>query len=142
ESTSESTSELTSAQDAEMTKQEQAAARVAELKGQEVFIKRTTGVFKCSNCNYEYKESEGDQMMIGGLNPPGTPFASLPSNYRCPTCRASKDSFTEVVEEIAGFEVNQGYGFGTNGMTGGEKNLLIFGGLGAFFVLFLAGYGL
>mmetsp|Transcript_25391 Transcript_25391/g.47716 ORF Transcript_25391/g.47716 Transcript_25391/m.47716 type:complete len:186 (+) Transcript_25391:68-625(+) len=139
---SEATSDLTSKQDAEMTRQEEALKRVAELKSQEVFIKRSTGVFKCQNCNYEYKESEGDQMMIGGVNPPGTSFSSLASNYRCPTCRASKDSFQEVVEEIAGFEVNQGYGFGTNSMTGGQKNALIFGGLAAFFVLFLAGYGM
>jgi hypothetical protein len=36
----------------------------------------------------------------------------------------------------------QGYGFGTNSMTGGQKNLLIFGGLGAFLALFLLGYAL
>ncbi|KAG5188221.1 ALG6, ALG8 glycosyltransferase family-domain-containing protein [Tribonema minus] len=35
-----------------------------------------------------------------------------------------------------------GYGFGTNSMTGGQKNLLIFGGLGVFLALFLLGYAL
>ncbi len=128
--------------DAEMDAQEKAAKKVAELKAQEVFIKRETGIWACGTCDYKYDEAKGDMDMIGGTNPAGTPFAELPSNYRCPTCRSSKDSFTAVVEEIAGFEVNQGYGFGTNGMTGGQKNLLIFGGLGAFFVLFLSGYAM
>jgi hypothetical protein len=48
----------------------------------------------------------------------------------------------EVVEEIPGFEVNQGYGFGTNSWTAGQKNLAIFGGLAVFFLLFLGGYAL
>ncbi|CAN0564410.1 unnamed protein product, partial [Ectocarpus sp. 12 AP-2014] len=43
---------------------------------------------------------------------------------------------------IAGFEDNANYGFGANQMTGSQKNLLIFGSLFAFFVLFLAGYAL
>ena len=72
----------------------------------------------------------------------GTSFDDLPTNWRCPTCRASKDNFNEVVETIPGFEVNQGYGFGTNSMTSGQKNGLIWGSIGAFFVLFLGGYGL
>jgi rubredoxin len=99
-------------------------------------------VFKCDNCGYEYDEAKGDAGLIGGQFAAGTKFADLPANYRCPTCRSSKDGFAPVVEEIAGFAVNQGYGFGTNAMTGGQKNLLIFGGLGAFFVLFLGGYGM
>lgn len=49
---------------------------------------------------------------------------------------------SQVVETIPGFEVNQGYGFGTNSMTTGEKNTLIWGGLAAFFALFLGGYAL
>lgn len=43
---------------------------------------------------------------------------------------------------IAGFEDNLSYGLGANNLTGGQKNLLIFGSLAAFFVLFLAGYAL
>ena len=81
-------------------------------------------------------------MMIGGMIKPDTPFSELPSNWRCPVCRASKDSFEEIVEEIPGFEVNQGYGFGTNSWTAEQKNLAIFGGLAAFFLLFLSGYAL
>lgn len=44
--------------------------------------------------------------------------------------------------QVAGFAENQGYGLGTNAMTGEQKSLLIFGSLAAFFVLFLLGYAL
>ncbi len=113
-----------------------------ELRAQEVFMKRSTGIHKCSNCDWEYDPAKGDSFLIGGMIKPDTPFEELPSNWRCPTCRASKDSFKEVVETIPGFEVNQGYGFGTNAMTTGEKNALIWGGLAAFFLLFIGGYAL
>ena len=81
-------------------------------------------------------------MMIGGMIKPGTKFDDTPSDWRCPVCRASKDAFREVTEEIPGFEVNQGYGFGANSWTSGQKNLAVFGGLAAFFVLFLSGYAM
>ena len=42
--------------------------------------------------------------------------------------------------EVAGFAENQGYGLGTNSMTGEQKSLLIFGALAAFFALLIAGY--
>ncbi len=116
--------------------------RADELRAQEVFMKRSTGLHKCSNCDWEYDPEKGDSFLIGGMIKPGTQFADLPSNWRCPTCRASKDNFVEVVETIPGFEVNQGYGFGTNSMTTGEKNTLIWGGLAAFFLLFIGGYAL
>lgn len=116
--------------------------KVEELKAQEVFIQRSTGKYACSTCDWEYDEAKGDSFMIGGLVKPGTPFDELPSNWRCPTCRASKDNFNEITEEIPGFEVNQGYGFGGNSMTSGQKNGIIFGGLALFFILFLGGYGL
>ena len=113
-----------------------------ELRAQEVFMKRSTGVHKCSSCDWEYDPEKGDSFLIGGMIKPGTAFEDLPSNWRCPTCRASKDSFSEVVETIPGFEVNQGYGFGTNSMTSGQKNTLIWGSLAAFLFLFLGGYAL
>jgi len=113
-----------------------------ELRAQEVFMKRSTGIHKCSNCDWEYSPEKGDSFLIGGMIKPGTDFAELPSNWRCPTCRASKDNFVEVVETIPGFEVNQGYGFGTNAMTSGQKNTLIWGSLGFFLFLFLGGYAL
>lgn len=116
--------------------------RADELRAQEVFMKRSTGIHKCQSCSWEYDVKKGDSFLIGGVVQPGTPFSELPSNWRCPTCRASKDNFLEVTEEIPGFEVNQGYGFGGNAMTSGQKSGLVFGGLFAFFLLFLAGYGL
>ena len=112
------------------------------LREQEVFMKKSTGVHKCTNCDWAYDETKGDSMMIGGMIKPGTKFEELPSDWRCPVCRASKDAFNEVVEEIPGFEVNQGYGFGTNSWTAGQKNLAIFGGLAVFFLLFLSGYAM
>ncbi|CAB9511031.1 Rubredoxin [Seminavis robusta] len=128
--------------DAETKLQMEKQRRAEELRAQEVFMKKSTGIYKCTNCDWEYDEEKGDKMMIGGMIDPGTKFEELPANWRCPVCRASKDSFDEVVEEIPGFEVNQGYGFGTNAWTAGQKNLAIFGGLGAFFLLFLSGYAL
>jgi rubredoxin len=116
--------------------------KAEELRSQEVFMKKSTGKHKCTNCDWVYDQEKGDSMMIGGLIKPGTTFEVLPSNWRCPVCRASKDSFAEVVEEIPGFEVNQGYGFGTNAWTAGQKNAAIFGGLGLFFLLFISGYAM
>ena len=82
------------------------ARRADELRAQEVFMKRSTGLHKCSNCDWQYDPAKGDSFLIGGMIQPGTPFEELPSNWRCPTCRASKDSFREIVEEIPGFEVS------------------------------------
>ena len=118
------------------------ARRAQELREQEVFMQKSTGKHICGNCDWVYDESKGDSMMIGGMIKPDTPFAELPSNWRCPVCRASKDSFQEEVVEIPGFAVNQGYGFGGNAMTGEQKTGVIFGGLGFFFLLFLSGYAM
>jgi hypothetical protein len=64
----------------------------------------------------------------------------LPSDWGCPTCGAAKATFQVQEQEIAGFAVNQQYGLGTNTMTAGQKSILIYGSLGLFFALFLAGY--
>ena len=128
--------------DEETRKMLEKQRRADELRAQEVFMKKSTGKHRCTNCDWEYDEKKGDSMMIGGMIKPDTPFDELPSNWRCPVCRASKDSFEEIVEEIPGFEVNQGYGFGSNSWTAEQKNLAIFGGLGFFFLLFLSGYAL
>lgn len=128
--------------DAETRRAMEKMKRADELRQQEVFMKKSTGKYKCTNCDWQYDETKGDSMMIGGQIKPGTPFSELPSNWRCPVCRASKDSFAEEVLEIPGFEVNQGYGFGTNAWTSEQKNLAIFGGLGFFFLLFLSGYAM
>jgi rubredoxin len=118
------------------------AQRAQLLREQEVFMKKSTGIHRCTNCDWKYDETKGDSMMIGGMIKPGTRFEDLPADWRCPVCRASKDAFTDIVEEIPGFEVNQGYGFGANSWTAGQKNLAIFGGLGLFFLLFLSGYAM
>jgi len=118
------------------------ARRANELRAQEVYMTKSTGKHTCSNCEWEYDETKGDSMMIGGTIPAGTKFVDLPSNWRCPVCRASKDSFRENVIEIAGFAVNQGYGFGTNSWTGEQKSRALFGGLGFLFLLMLSGYAL
>jgi rubredoxin len=116
--------------------------RADELRSQEVFMKKSTGKHKCTNCDWEFDILKGDSMMIGGQIKPGTEFMELPSNWRCPVCRASKDSFNEVVIEIPGFEVNQGYGLGANAWSSDTKNGVIFGGLAIFFALFIGGYGM
>jgi hypothetical protein len=66
----------------------------------------------------------------------------LPGDWQCPVCGAERQTFQVSEKEIAGFAANQGYGLGTNSMTGGEKSLLIYGSLIAFFALFLLGYGM
>lgn len=128
--------------DGETLKQLEKMKRAQELREQEVFMTKSTGKHVCTNCDWEYDEAKGDSMMIGGMIKPDTAFADLPADWRCPVCRASKDAFQEVVEEIPGFEVNQGYGFGSNSWTAGQKNLAVFGGLGFFFLLFLSGYAM
>ena len=84
---------------------------------------------------YQYDPEEGAKGVAAS-----TPFEDIQSNWRCPRCRASKDSFEPVTITSAGFAENQNYGFGGNSMTEGDKNLAIFGGLGFFFVLLLSGY--
>ena len=64
----------------------------------------------------------------------------LPKDWLCPICGAGKQSFENRAKELAGFEENMGYGFGTNTMTSGQKSLLIYGSLLLFFALFCAGY--
>lgn len=64
----------------------------------------------------------------------------LPHDYFCPLCGAPKSQFKSSSKVVAGFAANQGYGFGTNSMTGGQKQALIYGALALFFFLFLGGY--
>lgn len=51
------------------------------------------GEHVCVICGYHYLDEEGDPSL--GI-PAGTPFASLPDDYRCPICNAGKDYFREV----------------------------------------------
>merc|ERR1711924_404656 len=65
-------------------------------------------------CGYTYLELEE-----------GTRFTELPNSWRCPQCLAQKGVFYQKTQTIAGFAENQQYGFGTNEMTGEQKNGLI-----------------
>lgn len=107
---------------------------IERLRSQEVFTKRKTGDYECKGCGWKYRESSG----VGKIKA-GTPFAELPQNFVCPVCKAPKPAFVELTEIVSGFEVNKQYGL-FNEMTEGNKSLLIYGGLGFFFVLFLCGY--
>mmetsp|Transcript_63071 Transcript_63071/g.195273 ORF Transcript_63071/g.195273 Transcript_63071/m.195273 type:complete len:197 (+) Transcript_63071:124-714(+) len=101
----------------------------------EKFLQKETGIWECSNCGFEY-----NRMWGYGKYGPGTAFEDLPSNFRCPECRVSKDEFRPLMEDIAGFAENQDFGFGFNTWTGGQKSIIIWGGLGAFFVGLLSLY--
>ena len=70
-----------------------------------------------------------------------SPFPQdLPEDWQCPVCSAPKKLFELKQTEVAGFAENQGYGLGTNSMTGAQKSGLIYGSLVLFFLLFLLGY--
>ncbi|EFN59985.1 hypothetical protein CHLNCDRAFT_18606, partial [Chlorella variabilis] len=115
------------------------------LRAAEKFMVVGTGEASCKNCGYEYKPAKGDPEYP--VSPARTPCAwprlqQLPDDWQCPTCGAAKSLFVSKQLQVAGFAENQGYGLGTNAMTGEQKSLLIFGSLAAFFVLFLLGYAL
>ena len=46
--------------------------------------------YVCVGCGYEYDPAEGDP---GGGIAPGTPFAELPDDWRCPVCYVGKSEF-------------------------------------------------
>ncbi|NJN30423.1 MAG: rubredoxin [Synechococcales cyanobacterium RM1_1_8] len=96
--------------------------------------------YECRSCSYVYEPLQGDSRKAG----PGTAFESLPVNWRCPVCSAPKPQFFNVGPKgtPSGFKENLGYGFGVNALTPGQKNVLIFGSLLAFFFIFLSFYGL
>ncbi len=49
--------------------------------------------YKCMVCGYEYDPAEGDDTQ--GI-PAGTAFESLPEDWTCPVCGATKDQFEEI----------------------------------------------
>jgi rubredoxin len=49
--------------------------------------------WKCNVCGYVYDPETGDP--DSGVAP-GTPFESLPDNWVCPICGASKDMFEKA----------------------------------------------
>eukprot|EP00981_Chlorochromonas_danica_P007529 scaffold1769_cov164-Ochromonas_danica.AAC.2 len=123
---------LTPAEKLRKEKQEEINA----LRAKEVFETRETGRYECQSCGYIYDESKGYEKK--GIEP-GTPWNEI-ERFRCPNCGASKKYFVQETETVSGFKDNMKYGFGGNSMTSGQKNLFIFGGLLATFLLFLSGY--
>jgi len=51
--------------------------------------------WQCIPCGYIYDPEKGDP--DGGIAP-GTPFESLPEDWACPRCGASKDQFEKIEE--------------------------------------------
>lgn len=54
-------------------------------------------MYRCqvNNCGYMYDPDRGDKR---AKIPAGTPFASLPEDWHCPVCKASKKSFKSMDE--------------------------------------------
>lgn len=104
-------------------------------------VDTTLNRHECSTCGYIYEPQKGDDRRQIA---PGTPFAALPDDWRCPVCNAPKTRFSDIgtVGKASGFKENLRYGLGVNSLTPGQKNLLIFGGLGLAVLFFLSLYGL
>jgi rubredoxin len=97
--------------------------------------------YECRACGYVYEPEKGDDSHDVD---PGTPFAELSITWRCPVCTAKKAAFVNIgpAGTASGFQQNLGYGLGVNGLTPGQKNILIFGALGLGFLFFISLYGL
>ena len=97
--------------------------------------------YECRSCGYTYEPTKGDNRT---RTPVGVPFNELPNDWRCPVCGSSRSQFSNMgpVGTASGFKQNLSYGFGVNTLTPGQKNLLIFGGLGIGVLFFLSLYGL
>ena len=54
--------------------------------------------WRCTVCGYIYDEAAGEPATGTA---PGTPFAALPDDWRCPVCGAAKDAFV-LVDETSG----------------------------------------
>eukprot|EP00470_Lotharella_oceanica_P006362 CAMPEP_0170177612 /NCGR_PEP_ID=MMETSP0040_2-20121228/10602_1 /TAXON_ID=641309 /ORGANISM="Lotharella oceanica, Strain CCMP622" /LENGTH=234 /DNA_ID=CAMNT_0010420303 /DNA_START=29 /DNA_END=733 /DNA_ORIENTATION=+ len=121
------------------TEAEKKQKEIDRLRAAEKFFKKGTGDYECTECQFVYNPLQGDPE-AGILK--GTEFADLPEDWSCPVCGSEKEAFEEQGTLVAGFAENQGYGFGTNSMTEGQKSALIYGSLIAFFGLFLLGYKL
>lgn len=112
---------------------------IDRLRAAEKFIEVDEGKFECTGCGYVYDPERGEAR--SGIKA-GVLFDDLPESYTCPQCRTPKRRFVSRKKVIAGFAENQTYGFGSNTMTGGQKSLLIFGGLALCFLLLLSGYAM
>ncbi|XP_024356462.1 uncharacterized protein [Physcomitrium patens] len=104
---------------------------------EEKFAVLNTGAYECRSCGHVYEEAKGDASYPVAA---GTYFRDLPEDWLCPTCGAAKSYYQPKSVEVAGFAQNQQFGLGGNTLTSGQKSLLIYGSLLAFFALFLSGY--
>lgn len=97
--------------------------------------------YECRSCGYTYEPTKGDSRT---KTPVGVPFEDLPQGWRCPVCGSSTSQFSNMgpVGTASGFKQNLSYGLGVNTLTPGQKNILIFGGLGIGVLFFLSLYGL
>ncbi len=98
--------------------------------------------YECRSCGYVYDPKDGLKKLA---IPPGTAFLDVDSeNFRCPVCRERVEAFRDIgpISSPSGFEENLSYGFGANGLTPGQKNVLIFGGLAFAVACFLSLYSL
>lgn len=102
---------------------------------------KTVDRHECRACGYVYNPQKGDPK---NAIAPGTAFIDVTQTWVCPGCGARKSMFQNVgqMEGTSGFKANQRYGVGVNGMTEGQKSLLIFGGLVVGFLFLLSMYGL
>lgn len=94
--------------------------------------------FECRACGYIYEPSKGDE---NRSIPPGTAFADLPVNWRCPVCSAPKKQFSNIgpVGIPLRLQGKSELRLGCESPHPGQKNILIFGGL-ALAVLFLLSF--
>lgn len=112
---------------------------IDRLRAAEKFIEVDEGKWECTGCGYIYDPAKGDARNGVAV---GVAFEDIPDDYTCGQCRTPKRRFVSQKKVIAGFADNQTYGFGSNTMTGGQKSLLIFGGLALCFLLLLSGYAM
>jgi len=123
--------------DPETKREKERQKEIERLRAAEKFMEIDEGKFECQACGYVYEPEKGDR--FAGVEP-GTPFTELSSSFNCPACRSPKAQFKNIKKVIAGFAENQKYGLGGNSLTGGQKNIVIFGVLGLTFLLLLSGY--
>jgi rubredoxin len=124
---------------AEVDDRTESQKEIDRLRAAEKFIQVDEGKFSCPGCDYMYEPERGE--FLNSVRA-GTAFEDLPADFCCPVCKTPKKVFSPIRKTIAGFAENQQYGLGTNSLTAGQKNGLIFGGLAFFFMLLLSGYAL
>lgn len=120
---------------------EKKSASEETLAKEKTLAEQAPPSYECRSCGYVYVPAKGDNQ---GKVPPGTLFADLPSDWRCPVCGVRKTQFTNIGAQGApsGFAENLNYGFGVNRLTPNQKNILIFGALALGFLFFISLYGL